>query len=121
MPTGAPNNIQATEVTENVISIEWDEIDCLDQNGAIIRYDLTLNGRLSSSTTATKFSFTGLSPQRQYNITVIGVNGVGSGPIRSIAVQTARRLGKESKEYGREKVQYFLCSTITGDSVQSEY
>ena len=98
-PTGAPNNLQATEVTENGISIKWDEIDCLDQNGAIIRYNLTLNGRPSFSTGATQFSFTGLSPQTQYNITVIGVNRVGSGPARSIVVQTAGRLGEESNAY----------------------
>ena len=100
MPTGAPNNIQATDVTENGISIKWDEIDCLDQNGAIIRYDLTLNGRPFSSTNATQFSFTGLSPQTQYNITVIGVNEVGSGPVRSIIVQTTGSLGEEFKAYG---------------------
>ena len=97
VPTGAPNNLQATEVTENGIFIEWDEIDCLDQNGAIIQYDLTLNGTQSSSTSATHFSFTGLSPQTRYNISVIGVNRVGNGPARSIFIQTAGRSGEESK------------------------
>ena len=97
VPTGAPNNLQATEITENSIFIEWDEIDCLDQNGAIIQYNLTLNGTPYSSVGATQFSFADLSPQTQYNITVVGVNVVGSGPARSIVVQTAERSGKESK------------------------
>ena len=97
VPTGAPNNLQATQITENGIFIEWDEIDCLDQNGAIIQHNLTLNGTPSSFVGATRFSFDGLSPQTFYNITVVGVNGVGSGPARSIVVQTAERSGKESK------------------------
>ena len=97
VPTGAPKNFQATEVTEDGIFIKWDEIDCLDQNGAIIQYDLTLNGTPSFSMSTTQFSFTGLSPLTRYNITVVGVNEVGSGPARSIVIRTAERSGEESK------------------------
>ena len=80
----------------NRIAVEWDGIECLEQNGPIIRYDLSLNGRLLSSTDARQFSFTGLSPLTRYNITVNGVNRVGSGPVRSIVVQTVGRLGKKT-------------------------
>ena len=80
----------------NRIAVKWDGIECLEQNGPIIRYDLRLNGRLLSSTDARQFSFTGLSPLTRYNISVVGVNRVGSGPARSIVVQTAGRLGKNS-------------------------
>ena len=58
-----------------------------------MRYDVTLNGILSSSTEARQFTFRNLSPGTSYNITVAGVNGVGRGPANSISVQTARRPG----------------------------
>ena len=76
--------------------IQWEEIDCLDQNGIIIRYEITLNGSLLSSTDPGQFtsSILNLSPETSYIITVTGVNGAGNGPASTITIRTARRPGR---------------------------
>ena len=93
-PTGAPRNLQPVTVTANNISIQWNEAECLAQNGIITRYDISLDGSPLGSTTARQFLVAGLSPSTSYTITVSGVSGEGSGPPSSIVVETARRPGK---------------------------
>ena len=91
VPSDAPRNLRALVVAENSISIQWDEIECLDQNGIITRYDISLDGSPLASTDARQFMLTGLSPSTNYTITVSGVNGAGSGPPSSIVTETAKR------------------------------
>ena len=92
-PSGAPRNLQTTLVTETNVSIQWDEIECLEQNGPIIGYTVLLNGSPLSTTlpSAREFTLTGLSPQTTYTVSVFGANAQGNGPSRSISVQTAGR------------------------------
>ena len=75
--------------------IQWEEIDCLDQNGIIIRYEITLNGSQLSSTDPGQFtsSILNLSPETGYIITVTGVNEAGNGPASTITIRTAGRPG----------------------------
>ena len=95
VPSGAPRNLQATAITETSISIQWDEIECLEQNGAIIRYSILLNSNPLSTTlpNVREFTLTGLSPQTSYTISVFGANGLGNGTARSITILTAGRPG----------------------------
>ena len=98
-PSGPPRNLQATEITESSVVIQWEEIDCLDQNGIIIRYEITLNGSLLSSTDPGQFtsSIFNLSPETSYIITVTGVNGADNGPTSTITIRTAGRPGGNVK------------------------
>ena len=97
-PSGAPRNLQTTLVTEANISIRWDEIECLDQNGPIIGYTVLLNGSPLSTTlpSVREFTLTGLSPRTSYTISVFGANAQGNGPSISITEQTARPPGNTS-------------------------
>lgn len=79
-----------TSVTETSISIQWDEIECLEQNGVITGYSVSLNGSQLSTTlpSVREITLTGLSPQTSYTIGVFGANAQGNGPSRSITIRT---------------------------------
>ena len=96
VPSAAPRNLLATSVTETSISIWWEEIECLDQNGPITGYTILLNGSLLATTrpSVREFTLTSLSPQTSYSVIVFGVNAQGNGPTHSISVQTVGRLGE---------------------------
>ena len=82
-------------VTANSITIEWDELACLDHNGVIIGYIvearaggtliITVNVNDGSAREAT---LSGLTPSTEYTVTLQAVNSADSGPIRSIAIET---------------------------------
>ena len=76
-------------MTENNISIEWDEIECIDQNGVLSGYVIRVNGGPPSFTDDRQFTFTGLSPQTRYTIDVFGISGEVLGPSSTTVIQTA--------------------------------
>ena len=94
-PTDSPMPREGT-VTARSITIEWDELACLDRNGVITGYrveaitsgeaDRTVNVNDGSAREAT---VTGLTPSTVYTVTLQAVNSADSGPIRSIAIETA--------------------------------
>ena len=93
-PTDSPMPREGT-VTANSITIEWDELSCLDRNGVITGYivearaggeaDRTVNVNDGSAREAT---VSGLNPSTAYTVSLQAVNSAGSGPIRSIAIET---------------------------------
>ena len=89
VPSGAPRNLRSTVVTENSISIEWEEIECLNQNGVITGYGVRVNGGPPLLTDNRQFNITGLTPQTSYTIEVFGLSGEIEGPTITITVQTA--------------------------------
>ena len=89
-----PRNLRSTAVTENSISIEWEEIECLDQNGAITGYGIRVNGGPPLFTSNRQFNLTGLTPQTSYTIEVFGRSGEIEGPTSSVVVQTVAVSGK---------------------------
>ena len=94
-PTDSPMPREGT-VTARSITIEWDELACLDRNGVITSYiveartggeaDRTVNVNDGSAREAT---LSGLTPSTAYTVSLQAVNGADSGPIRSIAIETA--------------------------------
>ena len=93
-PTDSPMPREGT-VTARSITIEWDELACLDRNGEITGYivearasgeaDRTVNVNDGSAREAT---VSGLNPSTEYTVSLQAVNRAGSGPIRSIAIET---------------------------------
>ena len=77
-------------VTARSITIEWDELACLDRNGEITSYTVearaggtlirTVNVNDGSAREAT---VSGLTPSTAYTVTLQAVNSADSGPIRS--------------------------------------
>ena len=93
-PTDSPMPREGA-VTTRSITIEWDELSCLDRNGVITGYivearasgeaDRTVNVNDGSAREAT---VSGLTPSTAYIVTLQAVSSAGSGPIRSIAIET---------------------------------
>ena len=93
-PTDSPMPREGT-VTARSITIEWDELACLDRNGVITGYtvearasgeaDRTVNVNDGSAREAT---VSGLTPTTAYIVSLQAVNSADSGPIRSIAIET---------------------------------
>ena len=93
-PTDSPMPREGT-VTTRSITIEWDELACIDRNGEIIGYIVearaggtlirTMNVNDGSAREAT---VSGLNPSTAYTVSLQAVNSADSGPIRSIAIET---------------------------------
>ena len=93
-PTDSPIPREGT-VTARSITIEWDELVCLDRNGVIIGYivEARISGTLIwtvdvNDGSAREATLSGLTPSTAYTVTLQAVNSADSGPIRSIAIET---------------------------------
>ena len=95
-PTGYPRYTSAT-VTPNSITVHWEEVDCLDRNGAITGYVARAlsNGREEGTASVggddREATISGLTPSTQYIVQVAAVNSAGTGPYSPIALYENRR------------------------------
>ena len=94
-PTDSPMPREGT-VTARSITIEWDELACLDRNGVITSYivEARTSGTLIRTVnvgdgSAREATVSGLTPSTEYTVTLQTVNSADYGPIRSIAIETA--------------------------------
>ena len=91
-PTGYPSSIRSGTVTPNSITVHWEEVDCLDRNGAITGYVARAlsNGREEGSASVggddREATISGLTPSTQYIVQVAAVNSAGTGPYSLIAL-----------------------------------
>ena len=77
-----------TVSTSTTITVRWDPVDCINQNGRITRYLVryaeveTVEGSrtVSVSGSATETTISGLTPSTEYTIEVAAVNSVSTGP-----------------------------------------
>ena len=95
-PSAAPTSVHTSDVTFFSITIHWEGVNCIHQNGHITGYSVrywvqrssthTLN---VSGGTTTAFTLTGLSNSTTYSIDVAAVNNAGIGRYSdSIMVKT---------------------------------
>ena len=93
-PTNSPMPREGA-VTARSITIEWDELACLDRNGVITGYivEARAGGTLIRTVnvndgSAREATLSGLTPSTAYTVSLQAVNSADSGPIRSIAIET---------------------------------
>ena len=96
-PTDSPMPREGT-VTAISITIQWDELPCLERNGEITSYvvEARISGTLIRTVniddgSAREATVPGLNPSTEYTVSLQPVNSAGSGPIRSIAIETPGR------------------------------
>ena len=94
-PSGAPASVAETAVTSNSVTVQWEEVPCLDRNGEITDYQVvTANsqgmtvGTANVDVAARQATISGLTPSTQYTVSVATVNSAGTGPIRTILIET---------------------------------
>ena len=96
-PTDSPMPREGT-VTAISITIQWGELPCLERNGEITGY--IVEARISGTRiitvnindgSAREATVSELTPSTEYTVTLQAVSSAGSGPIRSIAIETPGR------------------------------
>ena len=75
-PSGAPENVREVEVTSTSISIQWDQVPCIEQNSDITGYIVRYSNSTGETQMATGQMFTasGLTPSTTYSFQVAAVN-----------------------------------------------
>ena len=87
VPTGSPRNLQeASEKTSRTLTVEWEEVDEIDQNGEIIEYSIryrdvddVVDMTASVEAGVLYYNATDLTPGSVYNFRVAAVTGQGTG------------------------------------------
>ena len=93
-PSAAPENIMIDEITAFTITVKWDPVDCMHQNGVITEYIIQYykqdreNETMVYTTSMLEYTITDLQPLTMYVIEVAAVNDAGIGIYDSIIAKT---------------------------------
>ena len=88
-PSGASQNVREVEVTSTSITIQWDQVPCIEQNseitGYIVRYSSsTGEPQMAAVQNSQMLKASGLTPNTAYSFQVAAVNSGGEeGPYSS--------------------------------------
>ena len=82
-PTAPPTSI-TTSSTQNTITVQWEEVACINCNGDITGYSVRVMGENDMNVTLREATISGLSPSTVYNVSVAAVNSMGTGPYSDV-------------------------------------
>ena len=103
-PSGPPQSLRIISTALSNVTIQWDEVSCLERNGPIGNYAITVTGLYYWTSTEGPLHYTtnrvhtvlNLQPHNTYTVTVRAVssdNFSHSGPSASLLANTATPLG----------------------------
>ena len=83
MPSAPPENVSFTSKSTS-ITVQWEMVPCIHQNGPItgysVRYGVMGSGSTQTETVSgTQTTISNLMPSTNYSFEVAAVNGVGTG------------------------------------------
>ena len=84
-----------TSSTRDTITVQWEEVDCIDRNGLIIGYRIRAmtseeDDRIETVDDVREATISGLSPSSEYTVSVAAVNSQDIGPYSDgMMVETA--------------------------------
>ena len=90
-PSSAPQNVTNGSISSTSISIQWDQVPCIEQNSEIIGYMVMYNSssgdmQMDPVQNSQMFNASGLTPDTTYSFQVAAVNSddeEGRGPYSS--------------------------------------
>ena len=83
-----------SSATLTSITIQWDAVECIDQNSDITEYTIMFDGRMENvMSDAQQFTATGLFPNTIYTLQVAAQSVNGAGPYSNITVSTTQPEG----------------------------
>ena len=93
-PSGSPQSLTVTSTTLFSITIQWGEVECLEQNSEITGYSVRyygFRGVTANVTGASNRMFTapGLIPRTTYTFEVAAVSDSGTGPYGMVNKEAA--------------------------------
>ena len=91
-PSGPPQSLTVTSTTPFSITIQWGEVECLEQNSEITGYSVRYETRgMTANVTGASnrtFTATGLTPRTNYTFEVAAVSDSGTGPYEMVTIET---------------------------------
>ena len=74
-----------TSSTRDTITVQWEEVDCIDRNGVIIGYRIRAitsgeDDRIETVGAVREATISELSPSTEYTVSVAAVNSQDIGP-----------------------------------------
>ena len=84
-----------TSSTRDTITVQWEEVDCIDRNGDITGYSIRAmtsgeDDRMETVGDVREATISGLSPSTEYTVSVAAVNYQDTGPYSDgMMVETA--------------------------------
>ena len=86
-PSGPPTSVRSSSITATSITLQWDEVACLDRNGEVTGYRVhTWTNGWSGTVSVGDFreaNISELTPSTEYTVQVAAVNSMGIGPYSS--------------------------------------
>lgn len=97
----AVGNLSCSGVTWNSVQLFWEPP--ANPNGQILYYEIVLevkSGPYTHRANASEYMVTGLSPDREYTLSVAAVNSAGPGDGMNCTASTLSESGKHSLSFG---------------------
>ena len=88
-----PPVVMPPTVSSRSITVNWNEIPCIQRNGRIIRYEVEFGPAVEGTISGRSFTANGLIPFTNYTFQVHGVNSAGSGPYSDLITITTPEEG----------------------------
>ena len=82
-----PESLNITTSNLTSITINWNEVECIDRNSDITGYMIRFNGTNANSNTS-QFTVSQLFPSTTYKFQVAAVSINGSGPFNNVTGST---------------------------------
>ena len=86
-------------VSSRSITVNWNEIPCVQSNGMIIRYKVEFGPSAEGTISGRSFTANGLTPFTNYTFQVHGVTSVGPGPYSDLITITTSEEGNLMELY----------------------
>ena len=80
--------VMSPTVSSRIITVNWNEIPCIQRNGRIIRYEVEFGPSADGTISGRSFTAIGLTPFTNYTFRVHGVNSEGPGPYSDLITFT---------------------------------
>ena len=91
-PSAAPTDVSASVINSTAITVQWEMIPCIEQNGDITGYIVRYGSQTQSVSggSVTETTISNLTPSTTYNVRVAAVNDADTGPFSSnVSIITA--------------------------------
>ena len=90
-PSAAPTNVSVYAMSPTAITVQWEAVPCIEQNGDITGYVVHVlesgeMARVEDVGDVNEVTISELTPSTTYSIQVAAVNNIGTGPYNDLII-----------------------------------